>query len=419
MSNGTIGLINLIQALNQGHQDQVGAGSTTSTINSGLPQIYVANQFQGGYIWFLPGTANPGTFAEIASNTTTAFSLSAPLANVPAEGDEFLIFMGPTVNVAVSAPENVAQWAGTGTAAPADDGADAVAAVSGGLPKFLARLTAWTGSAWSRLKLAASGSLQTRDDASYPNGTANADITNVLLVGASTDSGGGPVVPLQSGSNGGLEIANGLANGTAYSGTSNGLLAVGGSDGTYGRVLHTDGGGNLILNTQGNTGSAVPASAILVGGTDGTDLRALATDSGGNIKLFGLTSGGAGGYGLGSTFFGIGGSDGANARLLLMDTTGRPIITSTGTLTDGSGTVTAGGTAQTVFAANAARRYLLIQNNSTSALWVNFTATAVAGQPSLQLAAGQAFVMENGTVSTEAISIIGATTGQAFTAKEM
>lgn len=115
----------------------------------------------------------------------------------------------------------------------------------------------------------------------------------------------------------------------------------------------------------------------------------------------------------------VGGTDGTNLRVLATDTLGRLEITSTGTLTDASGTITAGGTAQAVFAAKADRRYLLIQNNSSGPLWINFTTTAVEGQPSIQLSSGgTAFVMETGFVSTEAVSIIGATTGQAFTAKE-
>jgi hypothetical protein len=93
--------------------------------------------------------------------------------------------------------------------------------------------------------------------------------------------------------------------------------------------------------------------------------------------------------------------------------------TQAGALTDRSGTITVGGTAQTLAAANSVRKYLLIQNNSTGALWVNFGAAAVQGQPSIQLAAnGGSLVMEAGFVSNQSVSIIGATTGQAYSAKE-
>ena len=91
-----------------------------------------------------------------------------------------------------------------------------------------------------------------------------------------------------------------------------------------------------------------------------------------------------------------------------------------GSLTDRSGTITTGGTAQSLAAANSSRRYLLIQNSGATGddLWFNFTTTAVQLQPSFKLAPGASFVMEGSFISTEAISIIGPTTGQGWTAKE-
>lgn len=87
-------------------------------------------------------------------------------------------------------------------------------------------------------------------------------------------------------------------------------------------------------------------------------------------------------------------------------------------LIDKSGTIAAGGTAQVVAAARPGRAYLFIQNVSDSDMWVNFGATAVAAQPSIKLVAGASFVMEAGIVCDQAISVICATTGKAFTAKE-
>jgi hypothetical protein len=89
-----------------------------------------------------------------------------------------------------------------------------------------------------------------------------------------------------------------------------------------------------------------------------------------------------------------------------------------GTLTDRSGSITTGGTAQQLAAANATRKYLLIQNISAGDLWLNFTTTAVSDQPSIKLTPGSSFSMEGSYVSTEAVSVIGATTGQKFTSKE-
>lgn len=88
-------------------------------------------------------------------------------------------------------------------------------------------------------------------------------------------------------------------------------------------------------------------------------------------------------------------------------------------LTDGSGTITAGGTAQTIFALNAARKYLAIQNQSSDVLWVNFGVTAVASEPSIQLPAnGGSITYESNFVPSGSVSVIGATTGDAFTAKQ-
>lgn len=92
---------------------------------------------------------------------------------------------------------------------------------------------------------------------------------------------------------------------------------------------------------------------------------------------------------------------------------------STIVLTDRSGTITAGDTAQQVMAANTGRRYLLIQNISDTAMWFNFTTTAVKDSPSYLLAAnGGVFAMDGSLVTKEAISIICVTTGKKFTAKE-
>ncbi len=95
------------------------------------------------------------------------------------------------------------------------------------------------------------------------------------------------------------------------------------------------------------------------------------------------------------------------------------VATPVGTLTDRSGTITAGGTAQTLAAANAARRYLLVENlDPAEDLWINFTTTAAAAHPSLLIPPRGGFVMDAGFVSTELVSVIAATTSHAFTAKE-
>jgi hypothetical protein len=89
------------------------------------------------------------------------------------------------------------------------------------------------------------------------------------------------------------------------------------------------------------------------------------------------------------------------------------------TLTDRSGTITTGGTAQTLMAANASRKGWAIQNVSSGDLWVNeLGSTALLSQPSIKIASGNLYESPLGGSSTAAISIIGATTAQAFTARE-
>lgn len=95
------------------------------------------------------------------------------------------------------------------------------------------------------------------------------------------------------------------------------------------------------------------------------------------------------------------------------------VVPTQGALTDYSGTIASGGTAQTAVAANASRRYLLVQNVSlTEDLWLNFGVAAVASQPSILLRPGSSFESSPAFVSTQLVSVIAATTGHAFVVKE-
>lgn len=85
--------------------------------------------------------------------------------------------------------------------------------------------------------------------------------------------------------------------------------------------------------------------------------------------------------------------------------------------TDRSTTITAGNTAQVLAPANPYRRSLKVQNFSAGDLWINEVGgTAAIDTPgSTKVLVGSTF-----TISTNrAISIIGATTGQKFTAVEV
>lgn len=89
-------------------------------------------------------------------------------------------------------------------------------------------------------------------------------------------------------------------------------------------------------------------------------------------------------------------------------------------LTDRSGTVASGGTAQQLAPVNDSRSYLFIQNqHATEVLWINFSVDAVTSQPSIQIpAAGGTFLMSGTFCSGESISVIAATSTHPFTAKE-
>ncbi len=84
-------------------------------------------------------------------------------------------------------------------------------------------------------------------------------------------------------------------------------------------------------------------------------------------------------------------------------------------LTDRSGTVTTGGTAQDVMAANAARTWGSFVNLHTTAGWIAEGATAVADTAGSQsIAAGQTYLVEG----RGRLSWLHATTGAKFTSRE-
>lgn len=78
-----------------------------------------------------------------------------------------------------------------------------------------------------------------------------------------------------------------------------------------------------------------------------------------------------------------------------------------------STTITAGGTAQVLAAADAGRGYLMIHNprTETTSLLVSLVGTAVSGS-ALELAPGGTMEYVVGVIPTNAISVLSATTGQ-------
>jgi hypothetical protein len=84
--------------------------------------------------------------------------------------------------------------------------------------------------------------------------------------------------------------------------------------------------------------------------------------------------------------------------------------------TDRSGSIAAGGTAQSMAPANAARKSLKGQNISAGDLWINEVGgtAAVDTAGSYKVTSGSAFAI----ATNRAVSIVGATTGQKWTATE-
>jgi hypothetical protein len=112
-------------------------------------------------------------------------------------------------------------------------------------------------------------------------------------------------------------------------------------------------------------------------------------------------------------------SDGQGAASAVAAQNPLPVINTAGyAATDGSGTVGAGGSAQTLFGGLVPANGFLVQNNSTAALWISDVGIASAGGASLQLAAnGGIFVSPSGYKPGGPVSLFGATTGQAFAAR--
>jgi hypothetical protein len=97
-----------------------------------------------------------------------------------------------------------------------------------------------------------------------------------------------------------------------------------------------------------------------------------------------------------------------------------PVINTAGSsAVDGSGTVATGGSAQTLFGGIVPPNGFLVQNNSSNPLWVSDVGVASAGGASIQLAAnGGTFATGSGYKPAGAVSLYGATTGQAFAARQ-
>lgn len=109
-------------------------------------------------------------------------------------------------------------------------------------------------------------------------------------------------------------------------------------------------------------------------------------------------------------------------KVITVDTSGNPVDGGEGGSsvlpagTDRSGAITTGGTAQQLAASNSSRASLMGQNISAGDLWINEIGgtAAVDTSGSYRIASGECWAIR----TNRAISIIGATTGQKFTATE-
>lgn len=87
-------------------------------------------------------------------------------------------------------------------------------------------------------------------------------------------------------------------------------------------------------------------------------------------------------------------------------------------VTDKSGAITTGGTAQDAVAAGLITKYVMIQNISAEDMWFNFGATAAAATAgSFKLVAGQAWQNPPHFSPSGRLSVVAASTGSKFTCK--
>ena len=87
-------------------------------------------------------------------------------------------------------------------------------------------------------------------------------------------------------------------------------------------------------------------------------------------------------------------------------------------ITNRSGIIGTGGASQQLMAANSQRRGYWVQNLSTGALYINAFGAAAATQPSILIPPNGLYEPCVGSAPASEIQIFGATTGQAFSARE-
>lgn len=120
---------------------------------------------------------------------------------------------------------------------------------------------------------------------------------------------------------------------------------------------------------------------------------------------------------------GVSGSVDANVTNTSLDVSGSTVAVSTLapnpiTLSDYSGSILSANVSQLLVAANSGRKYLLIQNLSENALWINWGAAATIGAPSVLLEQAQGITFDVLAIATEALYGISPVAGTQFVLKE-
>lgn len=87
--------------------------------------------------------------------------------------------------------------------------------------------------------------------------------------------------------------------------------------------------------------------------------------------------------------------------------------------TDGGGTITAGGTSQTIFPTNNNRRYFEFQNTSDTTMYIDFGQAATnTGTKSFKVVPDAVYINQSNFCTHLSITVLCATTGKTFVAKE-
>lgn len=188
-------------------------------------------------------------------------------------------------------------------------------------------------------------------------------------------------------------------------------------------VASAFGSGSLLYKVSFDGGSTYnPLSGIPISATNTSNLVTSSTNAG-QIAVFHLPPG-ATHIGVFPSGFGGAASSvqiylsAAAARSASTGTTATNVGTKQRTSTSISGSITTGGSSQTLSAANTARQSMFVYNTSTDDLWVNDDGTAAVIGTSILIPAGQWWSPDQNQITGNAYTIIGASTGQTWVGKE-